>query len=53
MLALIVLVFVAIDVIILLVYDIYSGTQGTLEAVRMSNREKTREEIGVRGVVNS
>ena len=54
MLALIVLIFVAIDVIILLAYDIYvySGTQGTLEAIRMTNREKTQEEIGVRDVVN-
>jgi hypothetical protein len=47
MLALIVLMFIAIDVMILLVYDIYSATQGTLEAVRFSNRERTREEIGV------
>ena len=48
MLALIVLMFIAIDVIILLVYDIYSATQGTLEAIRFSNRERVREEIGVR-----
>ena len=48
MLALIVLMFIAIDVIILLVYDIYSATQGTLEAVLFSNRERMREEIGVR-----
>jgi NADH:ubiquinone oxidoreductase subunit 3 (subunit A) len=47
MLALIVLMFIAIDVIILLIYDIYSATQGTLEAVRFSNREGTREERGV------
>ena len=47
MLALIVLMFIAIDVIILLVYDIYSATQGTLEAIRLSNRERVREEIGV------
>ena len=47
MLALIVLMFVAIDVVILLVYDVYGATQGTLEAIRMSNREKIREEIGV------
>ena len=49
MLALIVLMFIAIDVIILLVYDVYSATQGTLEAIRLSNREKISEEIGVRG----
>ena len=48
MLALIVLLFIAIDVIILLVYDIYSATQGTLEAIRMSNRENIREVIGVK-----
>ena len=48
MLALIVLMFIAIDVIILLIYDIYSATQGTLEAVLFSNRERMREEIGVR-----
>ena len=48
MLALIVLMFIAIDVIILLVYDVHSATQGTLEAVRLSNRERMREEIGVR-----
>jgi hypothetical protein len=40
--------FIAIDFIILLVYDIYSATQGTLEAILLSNREKIREEIGVR-----
>ena len=48
MLALIVLMFIAIDVIILLVYDIYSATQGALEAIRLSNRERVHEEIGVR-----
>ena len=48
MLALIVLMFIAIDVVILLVYDVYSATQGTLEAIRLSNRERMREEIGVR-----
>ena len=48
MLALIVLMFIAIDVIILLVYDAYSATQGTLEAIRLRNRENIREEIGVR-----
>ena len=48
MLALVVLMFIAIDVIILLVYDIYSATQGTLEAILLSNREGIREEIGVR-----
>ena len=48
MLVLIVLMFIAIDVIILLVYDIYSATQGTLEAIRTINRDKTREEMGVR-----
>ena len=48
MLALIVLMFIAIDIIILLVYDIYSATQGTLEAVLLRNGEKIREEIGVR-----
>ena len=42
-----VLMFIAIDVIILLVYDIYSATQGTLEAILLSNGEKIREEIGV------
>jgi hypothetical protein len=47
MLALIVLMFIAIDVIILLVYDIYSATQGTLEPILLRNRERTREEIGV------
>jgi hypothetical protein len=47
MLALMVLMFIAIDVIILLIYDIYSATQGTLEAIRLSNREKISEEIGV------
>ena len=52
MLALIVLLFIAIDVIILLVYDIYSATQGTLEAIRMRNRENIREVIGVKDVVN-
>ena len=53
MLALVVLTFIAVDVVILLVYGIYSGTQGTLEAVRMSNREKMREEIGVRDVITN
>ena len=48
MLALIVLLFIVIDVIILLVYDIYSATQGTLEAIHMNNREQSHEEIGVR-----
>ena len=48
MLALIVLMFIAIDVIILLVYDVHSATQDTLEAIRLSNRERMREEIGVR-----
>ena len=52
MLALIVLMFIAIDVIIFLVYDIYSATQGTLEAIRVSNSERTREEIGVKDVAN-
>ena len=42
-----VLMFIAIDVIILLVYDIYSGTQGTIEAILYRNGEKIREEIGV------
>ena len=42
-----VLMFIAIDVIILLVYDIYSATQGTLEAILLRNGEKIREEIGV------
>ena len=51
MLALIVLMFIAIDVIILLVYDIYSATQGTLEAIRLSNRERMREEIEVRDLI--
>jgi hypothetical protein len=51
MLAVMVLMFIAIDVIILLVYDIYSATQGTLEAILLSNREKIREEIGVRYLV--
>ena len=53
MLALVVLTFIAVDVVILLVYGIYSGTQGTLEAVRMSNRERMREEMGVRDVITN
>ena len=53
MLALIVLMFIAIDVIIFLVYDIYSATQGTLEAIRVSNSERTREEIGVKDIANN
>ena len=48
MLALIVLMFIAIDVVILLIYNVYSATQGTLEAVLFRNRERMREEIGVR-----
>ena len=51
MLALIVLMFIAIDVVILLVYDVHSATQGTLEAIRVSNRERMREEIGVRDLI--
>ena len=51
MLAFIVLMFIAIDVIILLVYDIHSATQGTLEAVRLSNREKIRQETGVMNLI--
>jgi hypothetical protein len=47
MLALMVLMFIAIDVIILLVHDIYSATQETLEAILLRNREKISEEIGV------
>lgn len=47
MLALIVLVFVAIDVLILLVYLIYNGASGTLNAVQLSNRENPRAEMGV------
>ena len=51
MLVFIILMFIAIDIIILLVYDIYSATQGTLEAIRLSNREKIRQEIGVRDLI--
>ena len=50
MLALIVLTFIAIDVIILLVYDIYSGLNGTLQAIRLSNLDYMSEEIGVRNI---
>ena len=52
MLALIVLLFIAVDVIILLVYDIYSATQGTLEAIHIRNRQKIREVIGVNDIAN-
>ena len=51
MLALVVLMFIAIDVIILLVYDIYNATQSTLEAIHFNNRENMREEIGVKDVI--
>lgn len=44
---LIVLVFVTIDVIILLVYLIYNGALGTLDAVELSNRENPRAVLGV------
>ena len=47
MLVLIVLVFVAVDVIILLAYFIYNGVQGNLDAVRLRNKEHPRAELGV------
>ena len=53
MLALIVLVFIAIDVIILLVYLIYNGAQGSLEAIRLRNRENPQAEIGVSEIIIS
>ena len=46
-LVLIVLTFMAIDVIVLLVYMIYNLVQGTIYAVRLRNRETVQEEIGV------
>ena len=46
-LALIVVMFVAIDVIILLVYIIYNAAQGTLGAVRIRNAENPTATIGV------
>ena len=47
MLALIVLMFVTIDVIILVAYLIYNGAVGTLTAIPFSNAENPKEERGV------
>ena len=46
-LVLIVLAFVAIDVIVLLVYTIYNLLQDTILAIPIRNRETVQEVIGV------
>ena len=50
MLALIVMMFVAIDVIILVVYLIYNGAEGSLTATQFSNAENLRDERGVSAI---
>ena len=47
MLSLIVLMFIAIDVIIFLIYLVYNGVQGTLDVIRLSNKENPHAELGV------
>ena len=47
MLFLIVLLFVAIDVIILVVYLIYNGVRGTLSASELRNAENPHAELDV------
>ncbi len=51
MLALGVGVLVAIDVVILLVYDVLEGTKGNLEAKRFQNRENQQDLEGVSGII--
>ena len=51
-LALVVAVFVLIDVIILLVYTIIEGLRGNLNAMLVQNEETPSSEVGVRIVCN-